>query len=322
MNIIIIGAVIFIVSALIIEMSLYALKIIRNPDRGKIRKRLKKSSSIELETETPDILKRRILSEVPFLNEILLHIPGALRLDLFLRQANSKYPLGVFVLFTLIIALLGFLGASLITGGYAVAPVFAVLLGFIPFLYLHFKKKRRIEKFKRQLPEGLDLIARALKAGHAFTTGMKLAADEFDDPLGPELDETMDEINFGVSVQDALKYLASRIDCPDLKYFVVSVIVQRETGGNLAEIIESLAHLIRERFKLQGKVRVLSAEGRLSAGILMGLPILVVIGLRIINPDYINTLFEDPAGRVIAGISAFMIALGVVIIKKMIKIQV
>ena len=126
--------------------------------------------------------------------------------------------------------------------------------GLLPFVNLNRKKRKRIARFKKQLPDGLDLIARALKAGHAFTGGMSLAAEEFDDPLGPEFSETLDEINFGVSVSDALRNLIGRIDCEELKYFVVGVILQRETGGNLAELMETLATLIRERFKFQGKV--------------------------------------------------------------------
>ena len=125
-----------------------------------------------------------------------------------------------------------------------------------------------MEKYERQLPEGMELIARALKAGHAFTSGMRMAADEFDDPLGPELDYTLDELNFGISMQDALNRMTTRVDCMDLKYFVVSVVLQRETGGNLAEIIETSARIIRLRFKFQGKVKTLVAEAKLSAIVL------------------------------------------------------
>ena len=133
----------------------------------------------------------------------------------------------------------------------------------------------RTEKFKKQMPDGLDLVARALKAGHAFSGGISMAAEEFDDPLGPEFAEMLDEINFGVSVPEALKNLTNRIECEELKYFVMGVILQRETGGNLAELIETLANLIREKFKFEGKVRTLSAEGKLSAIILSALPFLV-----------------------------------------------
>jgi len=256
------------------------------------------------------------------LNKILLRIPGPQRLDRFLQQANAQYRLGVFILVTIILALTGFFAGVLITGNYTLSIVIAPALAGIPFFYLCLKKKKRMEKFQRQLPEALELIARSLKAGHAFPSGMKLAADEFDDPLGPEFDETLNEINFGVSVPDALKNLTDRIDCPDLKFFVISVILQRETGGNLAEIIESLAYIIRERFKLYGKVKILAAEGKLSAIILVAIPFLLIIILRFINPDYINTLFTEPAGRIMAGIAACMMVMGILVMKKMVNIKV
>ena len=176
--------------------------------------------------------------------------------------------------------------------------------------------------FERQLPDGLGLIARALRAGHAFTSGMKLAADEFGDPLGPEFNETLDEINFGVSVPEALKGLARRVDCPDLGFFVVSVILQRETGGNLSEIIENLAGLIRERLKFRGKVRALSAEGKLSAAVLLLIPFVVFGILYVLNRSYVNSLILDPIGKAMIGAAGFMMLLGVIVISRIIKVEV
>ena len=142
-----------------------------------------------------------------------------------------------------------------------------------------------MEKFERQLPEALELVSRSLKAGHAFTGGLKMVAEEFGDPVGVEFGRTLDEINFGVGVPEALTNLTQRIECEDLKFFAVSVIIQRETGGNLAEILESLGRLIRERFKFQGRVRVLSGEGRISAIVLVAIPFFIA-----------GLLFPDQAG--------------------------
>jgi tight adherence protein B len=189
-------------------------------------------------------------------------------------------------------------------------------------LYLHLLKQKRIEKFRSQFPEALDLIARALKAGHSFNSGMKLAADEFDDPLGPEFDETLGEINFGVSVTNALKNLTKRIECLELKYFVVAVILQRETGGNLSEITERLANLIREKFKFQGKVRTLSAEGRLSAVILVLIPFVFATYLHFSNPEYMGLLFSEPIGRIMVGAAVILMAIGILVMKKMVTIKV
>jgi tight adherence protein B len=179
-----------------------------------------------------------------------------------------------------------------------------------------------MQKFERQLPEALDLVARSLKAGHAFSGGLKMVVEEFDDPISTEFDTAINEINFGVGVNNALKNLLKRVDCPELKFFVISVVIQRETGGNLAEILASIAHLIRERFRLQGHVRTLAAEGKFSALILAVIPFFVSFILILMSPGYVETLFIDPIGRVMIVIGSIMMALGVVIMKKMITIKV
>jgi tight adherence protein B len=175
-------------------------------------------------------------------------------------------------------------------------------------------------KFQEHLPDALDLIARSLKAGHAFSGGLKMVAEEFSDPIGTEFRKTLDEINFGVD--QAMKNLAHRVDCPDLQFFVVSVIIQRETGGNLAEILEKIASLVRERFKLYGKVRALAAEGKLSAIILLSLPPFIGIYMAIVSHDYIGLLFSDPIGIIMLISAVCMMIAGVVVMKRMITIKV
>ena len=179
-----------------------------------------------------------------------------------------------------------------------------------------------MEKFQKQLPDALDFIARALRAGHAFTGGLKMVADEMGDPVGTEFDKTLDEINFGIGIPEALKGLSNRVDCPDLKFFVISVIIQRETGGNLAEILDNIAHLIRERFKLFGRIRVLAAQGKLSAAILVALPFVVALGLSFVNPKYIGTLSTDPLGRILVIFALIMMAFGVFVMRRLIAIKV
>jgi tight adherence protein B len=314
--------VLFVTSVFIIELLVYAYKTVRNPQRKVIQRRLKTLSSHEFTDDSHDITRKRVLSKVPLLNTILLHTPGVRPLDRLLQQANVQSPLGVFILLAAVFALSGYLAGALLTINRVIPLVFAASLALIPFLYVIRKKKKRMEKFQKQLPEGLELIARSLRAGHAFTGGMKLAASEFDDPLGPEFTETLDEINFGVSVSDALKNLARRVDCPDLRYFVVSVILQRETGGNLAEIIESIGYIIRERFKLKGKIRILAAEGKLSAIILVAIPFFVIIVLRFTSPEYINALLFEPSGRIMGAVALVMMVMGIFVMKKMIAIKV
>jgi tight adherence protein B len=223
---------------------------------------------------------------------------------------------------SIILGTMGFMVINYFLRNQLSSFLLAALLAFLPLLQLLLLKQKRIEKFRNQFPEALDLIARALKAGHSLNSGMKLAADEFDDPLGPEFEETLGEINFGVSVANALKNLTKRIECPELKYFVVAIILQRETGGNLAELIESLADLIREKFKFQGKVRTLSAEGKLSAIILVAIPFFIAAYLHLSNPKYLSLLFTEPIGRVMVVVASIMMVIGMLVMKKMVTIKV
>jgi tight adherence protein B len=237
-------------------------------------------------------------------------------------QANVKYPMGFYVLLALFLAAIGYIGGKFFLRDLYQSLLLMVTCGFLPFAYLKYLKRKRVEKFQRQLPDGMDLIARALKAGHAFTGGMNLAANEFDDPLGPEFAETLDEINYGVSVGDALKNLAARVDCGEIRYFVVGVILQRETGGNLAELMETLATLIRERFKFDGKVKTLAAEGKLSAIILILLPIGIFGYLWLTNPNFLAPLFTEPAGKFMILGAIVMMIMGAFVMKKMVDIKV
>jgi tight adherence protein B len=323
MSVLFLGMVIFILCLFVIELTAYAVRIIQHPDRAEIRKRLRRIGAVESDNEeSPNIIKKTVLSDVPFLNQLLSSLPGVDRLELLMRQANVKYTMSFFILLSFALGIMGYLFFLILTKNPISPLLLAIAAAILPFLSLRSKKKKRIAKFEKQLPEGLGMIARALRAGHAFTSGMRLASEEFSDPLGPEFGETLDEINFGISVPEALKNLALRVDCPDLRFFVVSVILQRETGGNLAEIIENLAHLIRERFKFKGKVRVLSAEGRFSAFILLLLPFVLFLAIYLLNREYVSHLIVDPIGRLMLGLAALMMFIGLLVIRRIIKVEV
>jgi len=322
MNILILTVGIFIVTVFIIELILFSYRSAKNPDRARIRKHLKKISSSRHIDELPDLMRKRVLSDVPALNKILLRITMIDRLDRLRYLGGARFPAGFFILLSLFFAGVGFLGFYFMRIGTLLSVIFAICLGCLPFLYLYIKKYQRMKKFQAQLPESLDLMARSLKAGHAFSTGMKLAADEFDDPLGTEFSMTLDEINFGLGVSDALKNLVHRVECQDLNFFVIAVILQRETGGNLAEIMENIAYLIRERYKLFGKVRTLAAEGKLSMFVLLGLPFLIIGALFIVNPNYIKLLFIDPIGRIMCGVALFLMLIGAIVMNRMVNIKV
>jgi tight adherence protein B len=323
MDVITNSAIIFCISILIIELLFYAFRSIRNPDRARIKKELRKMASKRQGEALPDILRKKVISDVPAFNEILLRISGIEYLDRLRSQASTQYSTGFFILLSLFLAASGFTGLYvLLKKGIWLSVIFALLIGSLPVFYLYVKKHQRLKKFQTQLPEALDLMARSLRAGHAFSTGMNLAADEFDDPLGTEFNVTLGEINFGIGVAEALTNLAGRVDCADLRFFVVAVILQRETGGNLADIMENIAYLIRERFKLYGRVQTLAAEGKLSMWVLIALPFLIVGALFIINPTYIKILFYEPVGRIMCGGAILMMLMGFFVMKRMVNIKV
>ncbi len=285
-------------------------------------KRLRTLSAERSVKQQVDILQKSYLSEIPWFNKLLLLLIRQHNFDRLLEQANISLPLGFFVLLTLVLFAAGFMLGSLLKIALLLRIIFSLLFSVMPYLYIVSRKHKRVEKFQAQLPDALDLISRSMKAGHAFTGGMKMVSDEFDDPVGTEFRKTVDEINFGVNFNDAMKNLANRIDCPDLQFFAVSVIIQKETGGNLAEILEKIAYLIRERYKLHGKIRALAAEGKLSAVILLLLPPAMALYFFIVNPKYITVLVTDRIGIIMALTATILMITGVLVIKKMISIRI
>lgn len=319
---IIIGIGIFITIVLLIEGIIIGMRSFRDSDSRTIKKRLKTLSAAGSDGEEIDIIRKRILSEVPWLNRILLRITRIQQLDKLLEQSNTRMPLGFFLSLSILLAALAAVIGSVMRMNQLVLVILALILGMMPFLYLISLKQKRMAKFQEQLPDAMDLIARALKAGHAFSGGLAMVADEFSDPIGTEFRKTIDEINFGVGTDLAMKNLANRVDCPDLQFFVVSVIIQRETGGNLAEILEKIASLVRERFKLYGKIRSLAAEGKLSAIILLALPPVIAGYLFLVQPEYVELLFKDPIGIAMVVGAFIMMIIGTFVMKRMIEIKV
>ncbi len=316
---ILIGIAVFITVVLLIEGVDFILKFFFNRERRRLR-----TLSERRYNDSPeiDILRRQTYSNIPWLHELLSKAPSIKNLATLLERANVSMSPGVFVFILFVAAGVAFL-VGLTMSGAPLAGALLALLGFVlPFMFLRLKKSNRAKKFQRQLPEALDMLGRSLRAGHAFMTGMQLIGDEFPDPIGPEFRRTIDEINFGVSAQEALESLARRVDSKDLNFFITSVLVQRETGGDLAEIIENIARLIRKRFELFGRIKALAAEGKLSAIVLIALPFFIVIAISVLNPNYLVPLYTDPMGQVMSVFAIIMIILGIGVITKMIKIKV
>jgi tight adherence protein B len=221
------------------------------------------------------------------------------------------------------------LAAAFVAGvfGIAMVNIFAApimaLIGFtIPFLWLFWKRSKRLKKFAGQLPEGMELVARALRAGHSLAAGLHVVAEEMPEPIAREFGRVYEEQNLGITIDDALKNMCNRVPNLDLKFFTTSVAIQRQTGGDLAEILDRIGYVIRERYKILGQVKALTAEGRLSGVVLVALPICLLLLMLVMKPDYIKLLWTDPLGIKMSIGAVVMMIIGSYSIKKIIDIKV
>jgi len=295
----------------------------RDAARERARRRLRRFATAGSEAASLDLVRRRAdMSAMPWFNRLLANFRLAVALKRTIAQADARGTAGVYLLACGLLGLLGAYAGLALGDRLWVGMVLAWLLGSLPLWYLRRRKSRRMGRFQAQLPEALDLMSRALRSGHTFGGAMRMVSAEFADPIGGEFGKTIDEINYGLDVDRALANLKARVDVDDLKFFVVSVNIQRETGGNLAEIVGNIARLVRERFVLFGKVRVLSAEGRISALLLSALPFFIAGVLYLINPGYISLLWTHELGRSMAWGAVASMIIGIVIMRRMVRIRV
>jgi tight adherence protein B len=283
-----------------------------------LQKRLKELGGLG-GAKAPDSLLK--LEAPSWLAQNLTKIRRIAELQTRLVQAGVSWHLGTFLTVCLASGGLG-LGLGFLKLGFLGGLLGGGLGLLLPYQVLRFKKKRRLKKFEKQLPEALDLLARGMKAGHAFATGLQLVAQEMDDPIGIEFFITAKEHSHGLELNAALVNLCQRMDLRDLRFFTTAVIVQRETGGNLTEILEKIAALIRERFKLRNQILALTAEGRLSGWILVMLPPLVALSLFYMNPSYEMLLIRHPLGRLMAMVALGAQVVGMLAIRKVVNIKV
>lgn len=269
-----------------------------------------------------EILQRRSLSRFGVLDRSLGRVPGVQVFDQLLVQAD--WPLDVsqtLLVGGLLLILSAVMGMALHFPAFVTGLLMGVTLGGFIY-YLKYRCAQRIKMIEKQLPDALDLMVRAQQSGHAFISALQITASESRAPIALEFRKVFDEINLGMSVQAAMNHLASRIDSKEIRYFVVAVLIQNETGGNLAEVLRKTAALIRERQKIAGVVRVLSAEGRISAWILSVMPFLLAFFLYLINPEFISALWKDPMGLTMLGVSLCLMLVGVFWMSRLVQIKV
>ena len=274
------------------------------------------------EEESGQLVKEKHEGFLPGLDRLAAGTTRGSALANWIEQSGVQISISAVLMLAFALALLfGFITATALrmSIGWIGGGVLGVTL---PFIFLRVKRTRRMRAFEENFPEALDLIARALKAGHAFATGLKMVADEMPEPIGPEFRKTFDEQNFGLPLKDALANLTVRIPLLDVRFFSTAVLIQRETGGNLAEILENLGHVVRERFKILRQVRVYTAHGRLTGYVLLGLPVFLAIALAFINPEHMQLLFTERLGHMMLGATVIMQTVGYFWIKQVVKIEV
>lgn len=243
-------------------------------------------------------------------------------LQILFRQADVKLTPSRFFALTAIFASVGGI-ISVASGIHAgAAPVSAAFSGTFPLLYVLFRRRKRLKRFGAQLPDALDLMSRSLRAGHSLPSGFSLVASEMKDPISTEFGAVFEEQNLGISIEEALEGLSDRIPNMDLRFFATALILQRQTGGDLAEILDKISHLIRERFRIYGQVQALTGEGRLSGAVLLAMPPLLGLVVYYLNPSYVMLLFTDPMGQRLLVIAVIMQLIGAVVIRKIINIKV
>jgi tight adherence protein B len=268
-----------------------------------------------------DTLLRVKATGASLLERLLESVPGRHEMELRIYRAGLSTRPERFL------ALSGALAAAGVLFGLAFFhhPGKAILLasaGLLPWLHLSQLQAKRLARFEQQFPDALDLLIRALRAGHSLTSGFVMVGKELPDPIGSEFNHVADEVQLGQTMRNALVNLCYRVNSPDLPFFITAVSIQQETGSNLAEVLENLASVMRERFKLFGKVRALTAMGRASANLLAAWPAVMVGALYLVNPAYIAPLWEEPLGHVLLMISVAMVAVGYVLCRKMATIRV
>lgn len=293
-----------------------------NRDEARLKKRLKATTAGATRRRLGLIREIKRRSRVKALDRLLTRASGIVSpLERLIEEADSGLTVGLFLLVSGSVAMSGYLVVAILTPYRAVGVLVGVLLATVPYNYLRWKRNRRLLQFEERFPEALDLIARALRAGHAFTTGLGMVAEEISGPVGSEFRILYDRQNFGMPLPDALRAFARRVPLVDARFFVTAVLTQREAGGNLSEVLENLADVVRERFKVKRHVRVVSAHARMTGWILVCLPPVTAVVLMIMVPETMRLLIEDPLGVQMIVAAVVLQVVGGLVVKKLVNIE-
>ncbi len=268
------------------------------------------------------LVRDELLSDVPALNKLLVRWDWAARLQSYIEQSGVRSKPGKILLLSLVLAAGAYLVVAALLHIFWVALAAGIMGGAIPMSVVAFKRNRRFKLFEKHFPEALDLLSRAVRAGHAITTGLEMVSKELQEPVSGEFRETFEEQNFGLPLRDALLNFTERVPLLDVRFFVTAMLIQKETGGNLAEILDNLARVIRDRFRIRGDVRTRTAQGRMTAGILIALPPIMMFLLNSVNPTYMKPLFQESLGHWMLLLAGVLQVVGSILLWKIVHIEV
>lgn len=268
------------------------------------------------------LAREELMSEIPWVNRVLLKLHITAKLKKIIDQADSQITVSKLVLFSLSAGVLAFFAMKMISTSLLAMLLFAVIATVLPFLHILGKRKKRMNKFLQLLPDALDLMSRSLSAGHAFTEALQMVSSEMPEPIAMEFRKTYEEQNLGLSLKLALENLVQRVPLLDLRMCVTAVMIQRETGGNLSELLEKVAHTIRERFRIMEDLKTMTLSSRWSAWLLCALPIFLAIYVTLMNPGYMDVMWRDSRGHKLIAIAAIMQVLGMLMVQRIMRIRI
>jgi tight adherence protein B len=269
--------------------------------------------------EALELLKVDPVTRFDWLNRLIHKYPISKMVEIRIVQADSKTTPAMLLVATLVLAAIGFAAASIFTNIIAIQIVVACILAYIPFGYISFKRSRRIAAFNAGLPDAIDMMGRAMRAGHSMTAAISIVAEQSLEPVRSEFGEVFKQQNFGLPLRDAFMQMLDHVPSQDLRVVVTGILVQKETGGNLADILDRTANTIRERLKIQGEIRTHTAQGRMTGWILCMLPVVMLVVINIINPGYSTILLESPIGKILTYLGIGLLVIGGLIIRQIIN---
>ena len=292
--------------------------------RARLQKRLAEALMTSANSGDTEVrlAREELMSEIPFINRAMLPLGFASRLKRIIEQADLNITVTRLLMFSLLAGILGALAVSMLTPAWVLALVAGVVAASLPFLHVVWKRSKRLREFLMLLPDALDLMSRALQAGHAFAESLHMVSTEMPEPIATEFRKTYEEQNLGLSLKFALENLSTRIPLLDLRLCITAIMIQRETGGNLAEVLEKVAYTIRERFRILEDLRTLTTSSRMSAWILCGLPVFIALAVTIMNPDYMSVLWYDPRGHKLLAVAIALQITGMLVIRKILRIKI